>query len=242
MSLIYAFRDSHTSDDGDDCDAMPSELSRSWGNNPENHHLHDKTGLRILLLVISSLFFLFIVAFLIRSQLSDWEHLSEPWKPLAHPWQLWVNTGVLVMASICFQGARYLSRKPDDKKKYFQKDFRNAYQSLILGGMFTLLFLAGQLYVWRELIQLGYYVNGNPANSFFYLFTGMHGLHLLGGMVAWSLAVVKVWQGAPLTSMKQKIDLCAIYWHYMLGLWLVLMFFLTSSPETYATLARLCGL
>ncbi len=241
MNTSYLLKESNTNDDGDD--DSQGNLSRSWGNNPENHNLHNKTGLRILLLVISSLFFLFIIAFLIRSQLSDWEHLSEPWKPLAQPWQLWINTASLVVASIFFQSARFLSRRIDvGNATQYQKDFRIAFQCLILGGIFTITFLAGQLYVWREFVQLGYYINANPANSFFYLFTGMHGLHLLGGMIAWSMTVSRVWNGASLEHLKVKIDLCAIYWHYMLGLWLVLMFFLTSSPETYATLARLCGL
>lgn len=191
-----------------------------------------KTGLRALLCVISSMFFLFIIAFVIRSQLSDWEHLSGPWKPLADPWQLWVNTGFLLLASIFFQWSRMSSK---------QGNIRNTAQGLVLGGVFTIAFIGGQLMVWREMEALGYYVAVNPANSFFYLLTGLHGLHLLGGLVAWLRTSYKMWRGAAVQSIAASVELCAIYWHYLLGLWFVLLGLLTSSPETYAAFARLCG-
>ena len=107
---------------------------------------------------------------------------------------------------------------------------------------FFFAFLGGQLWVWQQLVNLGYYVSGNPANSFFYLLTGLHGLHLLGGLVAWCRTTIKAWRGVPAQQFSSSVDLCAMYWHYLLGLWLVLMGLLTSSPETYAALARLCGL
>ena len=191
-----------------------------------------KTGLRILMAVISSLFFLFIVAFMIRSQLSDWEHLSAPWKPLANPWQLWVNTALLVLASICLQWARWAARR---------NNIKQLVEGLLLAGVFSIAFVLGQLWVWQTLVQLGYYVASNPSNSFFYLFTGLHALHLLGGLVAWLKTTIRAWRGDAIQQLTLSTELCAMYWHYLLGLWLVLLGLLTSSPETYAFLARLCG-
>ena len=168
-----------------------------------------KMGLRIFLAVISSLFFLFFVSFLIRSQLSDWEHLSAPWKPLADPWQLWLNTVLLVLSSICLQWARVSARNGK---------VRRALEGFILAGILAVAFLVGQLWVWDQLVDLGYYMAGNPANSFFYLLTGLHGLHLLGGLVAWVKITVTAWQGMPAQEFSASVELCAMYWHYLLGL------------------------
>ena len=51
---------------------------------------------------------------------------------------------------------------------------------LLAGGVFALAFLAGQLWAWRQLDAAGYYLTANPAAAFFYLITGVHGLHLFG--------------------------------------------------------------
>ena len=209
------------------------KAGNEWQETSEIIALRAKTGLRILMAVITSLFFLFIVSFLIRSQISDWEHLSAPWKPLAKPWALWINTGSLVLASIFLQWSRVSARR---------EQTRRAVEALVLAGLFSLLFIGGQLKLWQQLMALGYYVSTNPANSFFYLLTGLHALHLAGGLVAWCKTVVKAWRGVSIEQLSSSIELCAMYWHYLLGLWLVLLALLTSSPETYAALARLCGL
>lgn len=192
-----------------------------------------KTGLRLLMAVISSLFFLFIIAFLIRSQLSDWQHLSAPWKPMADPWPLWINTAMLLLASVCLQWSRLSVRKDNA---------RRAVEGMLLAGLFSVAFIIGQLLVWKQLHALGYYVAANPANSFFFLLTGLHAVHLLGGLVAWLKTSIKAWQGVSTEQLAISIELCAMYWHYLLALWLVLLALLTSSPEAYAAFARLCGL
>lgn len=207
--------------------------NRPWDDSDESIARRKKIGLRVFLAVVTSLFFLFIVAFMIRSQLSDWEHLSAPWKPLADPWLLWVNSALLLLSSVGLQWARVSARKGNA---------RHTIEGLLLGGLFALAFLAGQLWVWQQLVSLGYYMATNPANSFFYLFTGLHGLHLLGGLVAWLRTTVKAWRGTSMDQLKSSVELCAIYWHYLLVLWFVLMGLMTSSPETFAALARMCGL
>ena len=204
-----------------------------WQETPAMMALRAKTGLRILMAVISSLFFLFIVSFLIRSQIADWEHLSAPWRPLANPWPLWVNTGSLILASIFLQWSKVSAGKGQA---------RPAIDALVLAGIFSLVFIGGQLKVWQQLMALGYYVSTNPANSFFYLLTGLHALHLAAGLAAWCKTVMRAWHGVSVEQLSSSIELCAMYWHYLLALWFVLLALLTSSPETYAALARLCGL
>ena len=65
---------------------------------------------------------------------------------------------------------------------------------LLVGGAFAFMFLVGQLLAWRQLDAAGYFLPANPANAFFYLITGVHGVHVLGGLVALGRTAVKVWR------------------------------------------------
>ncbi|NUU37256.1 cytochrome c oxidase subunit 3 [Pseudomonas sp. C2B4] len=213
----------------------------SWSRGPEGAPAADgakrsqiaKTGLRLLLAAVSSLFFLFLIAFIARSQMADWLPLTEPLAPLAHPWQLWLNSAFLVLSCIALQWSRISARRAR---------LGATVMGFALGGVLAMVFLAGQLWVWQQFVAWGYFVASNPANSFFYLLTGLHGLHLLGGLIAWGRTVVKFLRGVPLPQLSASVELCAIYWHYLLGLWFVLFALLASTPETYEALARLCGL
>lgn len=190
-------------------------------------------GLRLFLAVVSSLFLLFLIAFIARSQVPDWQPLTEPWAPLAHPWQLWLNTGWLLLGSLALQWARAAARRGD---------LNGTVLGFTLGGVLAIAFLAGQLWVWQQFGAWGYWVASNPANSFFYLLTGLHGLHLLGGLVAWGRTLAKLRRHVPLAQLSTSVELCAIYWHYLLALWLLLFALLTSTPATYEAIAAFCGL
>src|SRR5437764_14242744 len=100
---------------------------------------------------------------------------------------------------------------------------------VIAGGLFAFTFLVGQSFAGQQLNAEGYFLATNPANAFFYLLTGLHGLHLLGGLVALALTADKVWQGVELVQVRLSVRLCAIYWHFLLLLWLVLFTLLTPS-------------
>lgn len=193
----------------------------------------ERTGLRLLLVVVSSLFFLFLIAFIARSQVADWQPLTEPLAPLANPSPLWLNSALLLGASVALQWARLAARRELPAATL---------AGFVLGGVFAMAFLLGQLWVWQRFAAWGYGVSGNPANSFFYLLTGLHGLHLLGGLVAWAWILAKFLRRQPLVRLGASVELCAIYWHYLLGLWLVLFALLTSTPETYQAIAAFCGL
>ena len=94
--------------------------------------------------------------------------------------------------------------------------------ALIAGGGFALAFLVGQYMAWEELRAAGMYASTNPANAFFYTLTAMHGLHLLGGLYVWVRTVIRNQRGAERSVVGHSIELCSVYWHYLLLLWLVL--------------------
>jgi cytochrome c oxidase subunit 3 len=100
---------------------------------------------------------------------------------------------------------------------------------LFVGGLFALVFLIGQLIVWQQLISLDYFVASNPANTFFYLITGIHGIHLLGGIIALTVVVYKSLRIFDVALLSSKTSLLATYWHYMLAAWAVFFgLFLTT--------------
>ncbi|MGF6315984.1 cytochrome c oxidase subunit 3 [Pseudomonas frederiksbergensis] len=192
-----------------------------------------RVGLRLFLVVVSSLFFLFLFAFIARSQMADWLPLTDPLAPLANLWQLWLNSAFLVFSCVALQWSRMAAR---------QARLGATVIGFALGGVFAIAFLVGQLWVWQQFVAWGYFVASNPANSFFYLLTGLHGLHLLGGLIAWSIIVAKFLRRVPLAQLSVSVELCTIYWHYLLGLWFVLFALLASTPQTYEAIARFCGL
>jgi len=181
-----------------------------------------KIGLGVFLAVVGSLFALFISAYSMRMNMVDWRALPVPKL-------LWFNTGVLVTSSIALQWAHMAARR---------NDMDGVIVGLCAGGASAVTFLVGQLLAWQQLSVAGYFLASNPANSFFYLITAMHGLHLMGGLVALGRTIAKVWRGADLTKVRLSVELCAIYWHFLLLVWLVLLGLLTGWTDDFVDICR----
>ena len=172
-----------------------------------------KIGLLSFIAVATSLFALFLSAYLMRMKLADW-------RPLAEPSLLWINTGVLVLASAAFQ----LTKGAASKSQPLTVKI-----GLVVGGACTILFLLGQLMAWQQLNASGYFLASNPANSFFYLLTALHGLHLLGGLWVWGRTTARLLTGADALSVRLSVELCTVYWHYLLLVWFGLFALLLST-------------
>ena len=166
-----------------------------------------KLGVRTIMVVSTVIFSLFVVSYSDRMLVHDWKSLSEPWL-------LWINTVILILTSFVFHKGKIYSDK---------NNFVKVKNSLLLVGFLTFAFITGQLLVWQHFISVGQYASTNPANAFFYLFTALHGLHLLGGLFFWGKAIAKIFkENFNVSKTKQSIELCAIYWHFLLIVWLIL--------------------
>ena len=166
-----------------------------------------KLGVRTIMVVSTVIFSLFVVSYSDRMLVHDWKSLSEPWL-------LWINTGILIVTSLVFHKAKTFSDK---------NEFEKARNTLLLVGFLSFAFITGQLLVWQHFIGMGQYASTNPANAFFYLFTALHGLHLLGGLFFWGRATTKLFKdNFSVVKTKQAIELCAIYWHFLLIVWFIL--------------------
>jgi len=181
-----------------------------------------KIGLGVFLAVVGCLFALFASAYFMRMEVSDWRAM-----PL--PRILWVNTGILVLSSVALQIAVVASRRD-------QLDTTRL--ALVTGGLTALIFLAGQLLAWRDLTDSGYPLDANPANSFFYLLTAMHGLHIVGGLVALARTTYKAWGAAPRERLQLSVELCAMYWHFLLFIWLAIFVLLAGWAASFVDICR----
>jgi cytochrome c oxidase subunit 3 len=138
---------------------------------------------------------------------------SNRWVPLHLPWIIWVNTALLLLSS----GAMELARR--------RLALADVAQFRKLWGVATALgivFLIGQLAAWRQFVLAGFYVSTNQASSFFYIFTGLHGLHLLGGICALLYVSFRKFEKAKV-SRSVAAEVASYYWHFMDGLWIFLL-------------------
>lgn len=160
-----------------------------------------RTGLAVFMAVATTLFSLLLLAYAMRMRESDWQ-------PIPHPALLWWNTGALALASVAMQRARQLTAH------------RMAW--LVGGGVLAAVFVIGQLTAWRMLSAAGQTITVNPSNSFLYVLTGLHGAHVLGGLVAWVVTIARLRRADPFQAL-HAIALCTTYWHFLLAVWLVLL-------------------
>lgn len=170
-----------------------------------------RTGMWMALAAIVMLFAAFTSAMVVR------KGLSNDWTATALPHILYVNTLMLVAASVTLERARRsLAAAPRLNRGGFALWL---YATVVLG----LAFVAGQLMAWRELASRGVYLSTNPASSFFYLLTAAHGVHLLGGLVALAYLALKARSIARGLKKRTAVDVTAIYWHFMDGLWIYIL-------------------
>ena len=181
-----------------------------------------KLGLGVFLAVAGSLFTLFVSAYSMRQSLGDWRALPVPKL-------LWFNTGVLVLSSLALQWAHLAARR---------NDLEGIMVGLLSGGVSALVFLVGQLLAWQQLGAAGYFLASNPANTFFYLLTAVHGLHLMGGLAALGRTTAKVWRSTDVAEVRLSVELCTIYWHFLLLVWLVLLGLLTGWTDDFIAICR----
>lgn len=173
-----------------------------------------RVGLVVFLAVVVSVFALTVSAYLMRMG------MGADWRPVPLPGLLWTNSAALVLASLALQLAWRAAARGQA---------RRLRRALAAGGGFTLAFLIGQLLAWQRLEAAGYYLAANPANAFFYLLTALHGAHLLGGLVAWGRVLARLGGGADAISLRAGVELCALYWHFLLLVWALLFGLLLAT-------------
>lgn len=187
-------------DDGDDGDRS----KRRPDGRPSSRRF--STAIAIAMVSILMFFMALASAFLVL------HHSSHVWVAVHLPRILWVNTMVLIGSSFLLERARARLSLGDDR------GFRKLWLVTTLMGF---LFVAGQLVAWRQLAAQGVYIASNQASSFFYVFTGAHGVHLLGGVAALLFVLLRNSEKSQI-AVSLAAELTSYYWHFMDGLWIFL--------------------
>jgi cytochrome c oxidase subunit III len=177
-------------------------------------------AMRFVLVSVSMLFFTLGMAYYERSRSqAHWQHIRVP-----H--MLWVSTAIILATGWVLEAARSAL----NRKNYVR--YMHSLEITIGGG---LAFLASQVLALRELVTRGLYMQHNPHSSLFYVLTGAHGLHLLGGIAALCYLLVRA-SGQPqrsrfqLQRQRSRTSVTALYWHFLTVLWVVLFLALLLWP------------
>ncbi len=152
-------------------------------------------------LSISAFFAALVIAYVWRAGTGPY------WKPVQFPPVLWFSTAIILVSSATLETARRVFRTGQ---------WRLASKLLLTTAGLGLVFLGAQLIAWRDLVRQGAYMMEDPHGAFFYIFTGLHGAHLIGGLVALFVLVLGR------KKRREVVDVAAYYWHFLTVLWLIL--------------------
>lgn len=174
-----------------------------------------RVGMWVAIAGIVMLFTALVSAYIVRSA------SSNDWRPLAMPKILWLSTAVIVISSVTIEFARRSLKQKSDSR----------YSSwLIVTTGLGLVFVVSQFLAWGALARQGIFVSSHPHSSFFYLFTGAHGVHVLGGIIALAYLLLRTRKKRDTVEGELKrlgsADAATIYWHFMDGLWICLFLIL----------------
>jgi cytochrome c oxidase subunit 3 len=166
-------------------------------------------GLWLFLGTLTMMFVGFTSAYMVRRTSADWA-------PLHPPGLLWVNTALLVLSSGTLEAAR---------RRLRGWNVAGVGPWLMATGVLGALFVAGQVTAWRVLSARGYFVGSSPHNSFFYLLSGVHAVHLAVGLIWFGVVLVRARRLAYVPG-EDGLGMFATYWHFLTGLWLYLLLLL----------------
>ena len=191
-----------------------------------------RLGLVVGLTGIAMIFISFTSAYIVRQGLPTLDPrtnlLLHDWFPVPLPNLMLINTVVLLISTFTMELARRqaartaaMARRAAVPGVSVEASEKVSWLALTVG--LGLSFLAGQWMVWRELTANGFYVSSSPSSSFVYLLTGMHGVHLFGGVVALLIAGVASLQRRTAGSQSIVLDVTGWYWHFMAFLWVCIL-------------------
>jgi len=190
---------------------MDSAADIPVGGNIRVKSMHPKKfAMWLFIISVSMIFVSLSSAYIVKQAEGDWLVIDFP--ALFN-----VTTSIIVVSSI-FMQLSYMAAK--------KNNLTALKVNLAITGVLALAFVIGQVMSWDKLVNQDVFFVGNPAGSFVYVFTGLHGLHLLGGVVFLTIVLINAFRYKVHSKNMAQIEMCTTYWHFLGGLWLYLYLFL----------------
>jgi len=169
-----------------------------------------KFALWLFIVTVVMIFASLTSAYIVRQSEGNWLEFDLPTI-------FWYTSGIIVLSSITFHFA-YLSAKKDELSKLRL--------GMVITSVLGMAFLVGQWYSWAALVDRDVYFVGNPAGSFLYVFTGLHAIHLISGVIFLIIVLISSFRYKVHSKNMDVMEMCVTYWHFLGGLWLYLFMFL----------------
>jgi len=169
-----------------------------------------KFALWLFLVTVLMIFAALTSAYIVRQAEGNWLEYELPEI-------FWVTSGIVVLSSVAMQFAYFAAKKDN-------------FLGLRIGMVATVLlgigFLVGQWYSWVALVDRDVFFVGNPAGSFLYVFTGLHAVHLISGVIFLIIVLISTFRDKVHSKALNTLEMATTYWHFLGGLWLYLFLFL----------------
>lgn len=169
-----------------------------------------KFAMWLFLASVMMLFMSITSAYIVRQAEGNWVYFDLP--------SLFYVTSVIIVVSSVTMQLAYFAVKRDN--------ISTAKTMVLITTLFGVAFLVGQFFGWKQLVVNSIYLVGNPSGSFFYIITGLHGLHIISAVVFLLIILNAVFKGKVHAGNMTKMEMCTTYWHFLGGLWLYLFIFL----------------
>jgi cytochrome c oxidase subunit 3 len=199
-----------------------------------------RLGMAIGLVSIVMLFVCFSLTYIFRQMTGVYDPTTgtvvRDWQPLRAPMAiLWINTLLIAASSVTMELARRQAIErtvlaPALAIPGIKADDRRPVPWLGITVVLGATFISGQVLAWQDLYHRGLSVSTGPSSSFFYILTGTHALHLIGGMLALLYALAVGWARKPVEQRRIIVDVTSWYWHVIGLLWIYLFALLAIAP------------
>jgi cytochrome c oxidase subunit III len=139
------------------------------------------------------------------------------WLVFDLPNSFWITSAIILISSGTMHWA-YLAAKRDD--------LETTKIAITITSVLGLAFLVGQFIAWGDLVKRNVYFVGNPSGSFVYVISGLHGLHIISGVIFLLIVLAATFRYRVHSKNLAQMEMCATYWHFLDALWLYLFVFL----------------
>jgi cytochrome c oxidase subunit 3 len=169
-----------------------------------------KFALWLFIVSVCMIFASLTSAYIVRQAEGNWQIFELP--PL-----FWITSGIILLSSFTMHWA-YMAAKRDNLEM--------VKVAMSITTLLGIAFLVGQVMGWGQLVESNVYFVGNPSGSFVYVLSGLHGLHIAGGVVILGITLVATYRFQVHSKNLNLIEMCATFWHFLDALWLYLFVFL----------------